>query len=77
MAMKQDNNSPSGSTRKMNGTRNGNHLSARELVIISRENRRITDALERERDRRNVPESEYPTTMKDPKNVVEFDNLHT
>ena len=75
--MKQDNNSPSGSTRKMNGTRNGNHLSARELVIISRENRRITDALERERDRRNVPESEYLTTMKDPKNVVEFDNLHT
>lgn len=53
------------------------HLSARELARISRENRRITDKIEKERNRKNVPESEYLTTMKDPNNVVEFDNLHT
>ena len=54
-----------------------NHISARELAKISRENRRITDKIERERNRRNVSEDEYLTTMKDPRNVVEFDGLHT
>lgn len=53
------------------------HLSARESARISRENRRVTNAIERQRNRRNVPESEYLTAMKDPANVVEFDNLHT
>jgi peptide/nickel transport system ATP-binding protein len=53
------------------------HISARELTRISRENRRITNELERKRNRKNVPESEYVTKMKDPRNVVEFDNLHT
>ncbi|MCB2209306.1 ABC transporter ATP-binding protein [bacterium] len=52
-------------------------ITARESAKISRENRRITNALERQRDRRNVPESEYLTEMAAPKNVVEFDNLHT
>jgi peptide/nickel transport system ATP-binding protein len=60
-----------------NGSRDNNQISARELVAISRENRRITDELERVRERRNVPENEYLTTMRDSKNVVEFDNLHT
>ncbi len=58
-------------------TRKSTHLSARELAAISRENRRITDVIERQRNRRNVPESEYLTTMKNPSNVVEFDDLHT
>ncbi len=58
-------------------TKDSNHISARELAKISRENRRITDAIEKQRNRKNVPESEYLTTMKDPTNVVEFDNLHT
>jgi len=31
----------------------------------------------RQRNRKNVPESEYLTTMKDSANVVEFDDLHT
>ncbi|MFZ3150136.1 MAG: ABC transporter ATP-binding protein [Anaerolineaceae bacterium] len=53
------------------------HISARESSKITRENRRITDEIERQRKRKNVPESEYLTTMKDPANVVEFDNLHT
>ena len=56
---------------------NSNYLSAREVHKISRENRRITRKFEKENKRKNVKESEYTTEMKDPKNVVEFDNLHT
>lgn len=52
-------------------------ISARESAQITRENRRITNAIEKERNRRNVPESEYLTKMKDKDNVVEYDNLHT
>jgi peptide/nickel transport system ATP-binding protein len=52
-------------------------LSARESAQITRASRRITDIIERERNRRNVDESEYLTQMDDPENVVEFDNLHT
>ena len=57
--------------------RDTTHISARDSAKISRENRRITNQFERERERKNVPESEYLTVMKDPKNVVEFDDLHT
>ena len=53
------------------------HISARESARISRENRRITDAIEKQRKRKNVPESEYLTQMRNPENVVEFDDLHT
>ena len=53
------------------------YLSAKESRRISKENRRITDQYEKRRTRRNVPESEYTTQMKDPANAVEFDNLHT
>lgn len=53
------------------------YLSAKEARRISKENRRITNKFEKERKRKNVPESEYITTMKDPDNAVEFDNLHT
>ncbi len=57
--------------------RDTTHISARESAKISRENRRITDKFEKERERRNVSESEYITEMKDDRNVVEFDDLHT
>ena len=53
------------------------YLSAKESRRISRENRRITGEYEKKRKRKNVPESEYLTQMKDPQNAVEFDNLHT
>ena len=53
------------------------YLSAREARKISKANRRITDKMEKQRKRKNVPESEYLTTMRDPRNAVEFDNLHT
>lgn len=53
------------------------YLSAKESRRISRENRKITSAFEKKRNRKNVPESEYITQMKNPDNAVEFDNLHT
>ena len=53
------------------------YLSAKESRRISKENRKITDEFEKKRKRKNVPESEYLTAMRDPKNAVEFDNLHT
>ena len=53
------------------------YISARESRRISKENIKITRAYEKKRERKNVPESEYLTTMKNPENVVEFDNLHT
>ena len=53
------------------------YMSARESRRISRANRKITNAFEKEHKRKNVPESEYLTTMNDPSNSVEFDNLHT
>ena len=53
------------------------YISARESRKISKENIKITRAYEKKRERKNVPESEYLTTMKNPENVVEFDNLHT
>lgn len=53
------------------------YLSAKESRRISRENRKITNEYEKKRKRKNVPESEYLTTMHNPANAVEFDNLHT
>ena len=57
--------------------RNDGYLSAKESRRISRENKRITDELEKKYKRTNVPESEYLTQMHDPNNVLEIDNLHT
>ena len=53
------------------------YLSGKESRRISKENRKITNQFEKKRKRKNVPESEYLTSMHDPKNAVEFDNLHT
>jgi len=54
-----------------------NYISGKELRKISKENRRITDALEKKRERKNVPESEYITQMRDPNNIVEVEGLQT
>ena len=75
--MSDNNNAQSNNNLKKSKVRNSNYISAKESARISRENRKITDALEKQRKRKNVPESEYLTTMKDPNNVAEFDNLHT
>jgi peptide/nickel transport system ATP-binding protein len=54
-----------------------NYISAKESRRISRENRRITSAMEKKRNRKHIPEEEYITQMKNPENCVEFDNVHT
>ena len=51
------------------------YLSSTEARKIARENRRVTDRLEKARKRRNVPESEYLTEMKNPDNVLEIEDL--
>lgn len=53
------------------------YLSAKEARKISRENRKITNEFEKKRKRKNVPESEYTTQMRDENNVLEIDGLHT
>ena len=52
------------------------YISAKESREIAKENRKITKSLEKRKKRKNV-EAEYIAEMKDPANIVEFDNLHT
>ena len=53
------------------------YLSSKESRRIAKENRKITDQFEKKYKRKNVPESEYLTEMKDPANVLEIEDLHT
>ena len=53
------------------------YISASQSHKISKQNRKITKEIEKQRDRKNVKPAEYTTTMRDESNVVEFDNLHT
>ncbi len=57
--------------------KDSNFITARESRRISRENAKITRALNKKLERKHVPESEYLTTMHNPDNVLEFDDLHT
>ena len=61
---------------KKNG-KSTDYISASDSRAISKNNRKITDEIEKKRQRKNVPEQEYLAQMNDPKNVVEFDDLHT
>ncbi len=54
-----------------------NYISAKESRRIMKENRTITHAMEKKRNRKHIPREEYVTTMKNPENCVEFDNVHT
>ncbi len=58
-------------------TKDLHYLSSKETRRISKENRKITRAFEAKKARKNVPESEFLTEMRDPKNILEFDDLHT
>lgn len=60
-----------------NKNKDTNYISAKESRRISRENRKITNEIEKKRNRKNIPEEEYVTQMKDPANCVEFDNVQT
>lgn len=52
------------------------YISAKESRKIAKENFKITKEFEKRKKRKNV-ESEYLSEMKDPKNIVEFEDLHT
>ena len=53
------------------------YISGRESRRITRFNRKVTRRLEKERANANKDRSLYTTRMKDPDNVVEFDNVCT
>ncbi len=57
--------------------RDNGYLSAKESRKISKENRKITNQFEKRYKRKNVPEEEYLTNMKNPANALEIDDLHT
>ncbi len=59
-----------------NEKKKSHYISARESRKIGRQNRKITKQLEKKKKRKDV-EAEYLTEMKDPANIIEFDNLHT
>ncbi|NLJ40946.1 MAG: ABC transporter ATP-binding protein [Clostridiales bacterium] len=63
--------------KKIEGIDDSTYLTLREERRISRENTKTIKEYERIRNRKNVSEEEYLTQMRDPANVVEFDNLHT
>ena len=53
------------------------YISARDSGKISRFNRRLTRKLEKERADANKDPQLYTTKMRDPGNIVEFDNVCT
>ena len=63
--------------KKIEGIDDSVYLTVREERRISRSNNRIIKRFERAKARKNVPEKEYLSTMRDPNNVVEFEDLHT
>ena len=58
-------------------TKKNSYISAKASRKISRFNRRITGKLEKDRANANKDPALYMTQMKDPNNVVEFDNMCT
>ncbi len=53
------------------------YLSAKESRRISRENKKVTDKLEKQYRRKNVPEDEFLTKLDNPDNALEVRDLHT
>lgn len=58
-------------------SKKSSYISAGESRRITRFNRKLTRRLEKDRERSNTDPSLYATQMKDPDNVVEFDNMCT
>lgn len=63
--------------KRIEGIDDSVYLTIREERQISRDNNRIIRKFERAKARKNVAEKEYLTVMRDPNNVVEFEELHT
>ena len=52
------------------------YLSGKEIRQIAKENGKIMRRLEKEK-KRKLPQSAYTTQLKDEKNILEVDNLHS
>lgn len=63
--------------KKIQGVDDQQYLTLREERAISKANNKVMKEFERKKQRENVDPSEYLSAMKDPQNIVEFDNLHT
>ena len=61
---------------KVEKKKDSHYLSGKEVRAISKENRKITRAMEKYKARR-ADEIEFVTEMKDPNNILEIDDLHT
>ena len=55
---------------------NGHYLSGKEIRAIAKANAKVMKSLEKKKYRK-VPESTYLTQMKDDKNILEIEDLHT
>lgn len=64
------------SKTKTNKSSDKHYLSGKEIRAISKANAKVMKALEKKKYRK-VDESAYVTKMKDEKNILEIDNLHT
>lgn len=62
---------------KIKGVDDVEYLSMREERRIEHENAKIMRDFEHKMNRKNVPEEEYITQMRDKNNVIEIDDLHT
>lgn len=58
-------------------TKDLNYLSNKQIRENTKKNKKVTTKLEKQFRRKNVPASEYTTKMKDPKNILEVENLQT
>lgn len=56
--------------------RNVHFISRAQIKETAKENSKIIRTLEKKNNRKNVPEEDYITQMRDPNNIVEFDDLH-
>ena len=54
---------------------NKHYISSKEVRLIAKQNREAIRALQKRRA--SYKREDYVTEMRDPKNIVEFDNLHT
>ena len=54
----------------------GHYLTSKEIRDIAKANAKVMMALEKKKHRK-APESEFITEMKDPRNILEIENLHT
>lgn len=68
----------SGMTAELKAKKKAEQKQAKlKMKQIAKENNKIIKKFEKEKKRKKVDPSEYQTTMKNPENIIEIDNLHT